>query len=193
MKLVNDLDLELVEPNGTTIRFPYSGLTTGGSQTTVFTQTTANRRDNIEQAVVTSPATGQWKIRVRGFSLPDPNTPIGFVVVSSRPVSRDQVRYDDALNAGTPVAITDNLPAGVARTFNVTETKLVRHVRVYATCHTARGNLAFVCATPTTRKCCLRVMTPARATTSSASSPTRADNDDVTTIYGANRPTAPGP
>ncbi len=124
VKLVNDLDLELVEPNGTTIRFPYSGLTTGGSQTTVFTQTTANRRDNIEQAVVTSPATGTWKIRVRGFSIPDPATPIGFVVASNRPVSRDGVRYDDALNAGSPVAITDNLPAGVARTFNVTQNEV---------------------------------------------------------------------
>ncbi len=186
VKLVNDLDLELVEPNGTTIRFPYSGLTTGGSQTTVFTQTTANRRDNIEQAVVTSPATGQWKIRVRGFSLPDPNTPIGFVVVSSRPVSRDQVRYDDALNAGTPVAITDNLPAGVARTFNVTETKLVRHVRVYATClHTARGNLSIRLRHPDNTEVLLEGNdTSTRDDIIGIFPDTRKYNDDVTTIYG---------
>lgn len=186
VKLVNDLDLELVEPNGTTIRFPYSGLTTGGSQTTVFTQTTANRRDNIEQAVVTSPATGQWKIRVRGFSLPDPNTPIGFVVVSNRPVSRDSVRYDDALNSGTPVAIPDNSAAGVARTFNVTETKLVRHVRVYATClHTARGNLSIRLRHPDNTEVLLEGNdTSTRDDIIGIFPDTRKYNDDVTSIYG---------
>ncbi|CAG0929757.1 partial C5a peptidase, partial [Planctomycetaceae bacterium] len=186
VKLVNDLDLELVEPNGTTIRFPYSGLTAGGSQTTVFTQTTANRRDNIEQAVVTNPTVGTWKIRVKGFSIPDPNTPIGFVFASNRPVSRDGVRYDDALNAGSPVAITDNLPAGVARTFNVTQTKLVRHVRVYCTClHTARGNLSIKLKHPDGTEVLLEGNdTSTRDDIIGIFPDTRKYNDDVTSIYG---------
>lgn len=186
VKLVNDLDLELVEPNGSTVHFPYSGLTAGGSQTTVFTQTTANRRDNIEQAVIANPAVGTWTVRVRGFSVPDPATPIGFVLASNRPLSRDGVRYDDALNSGTPVAITDNLPAGVARTFNVTETKIVRHVRVYATClHTARGNLSIKLKHPDNTEVLLEGNdTSTRDDIIGIFPDTRKYNDDVTALYG---------
>lgn len=186
VKLVNDLDLELVEPNGTTIRYPYSGLTAGGAQTTQFTQTGPNRRDNIEQAVVSNPATGQWTIRVRGFSVPDPNTPIGFVVVCNRPISRDGVRYDDPLNSGTPVAIPDNVSTGIARTFNVTETKLVRHVRVYLTSlHTARGNLSVKLRHPDNTEVLLEGNdTSTRDDLIGIFPDTRKYNDDVTAFYG---------
>jgi subtilisin-like proprotein convertase family protein len=186
VKLVNDLDLELVEPNGTTIHFPYSGLTSGGSQTTVFTQTTANRRDNIEQAIVTNPTVGTWKIRVRGFSLPDPTTPIGFVVASNRPASRDGVIYEDAVNLGTPVAIPDNAATGIARTFNVTQTKIVRQVRVYCTSlHTARGNLSIKLKHPDNTEVLLEgADTSARDDIIGIFPDTRKYNDDVTSLYG---------
>ncbi|MFZ5594092.1 MAG: S8 family serine peptidase [Pseudomonadota bacterium] len=62
--LVNDLDLELVAPDGT-IYYPYSlaGLTNPSAPATAVGP---NRVDNIEQVVVEAPVAGTWRARVRG-------------------------------------------------------------------------------------------------------------------------------
>ena len=183
--LVNDLDLELIAPNAT-VNFPYSGLTGGGSQTTQFTQTVANRRDNVEQAIVNNPAIGTWTIRVKGFSLPDPTTPIGFVIATNRPVARDGVIYADPLNTGTPVAIPDNQPTGVARTFVVTQTKAVRQVRAYVSAlHTARGNLSIRLRHPDNTEVLIEGNdTSTRDDIFGIFPDTRKYNEDVSVLYG---------
>lgn len=154
-KLVNDLDLELVAPNGSTVHFPYRGLTATGSQTHVWTQTAANRRDNIELASVTSPATGIWKIRVRGFSIPAnaqgtyPNNVQGFVLACERQITTSKIIMEDALNAAGPVTIPDNNPSGLSRTFNVGDTRSITGVRLYVDVrHTARGNIRITLTHP---------------------------------------------
>lgn len=186
--LVNDLDLELIAPNGTTIHYPYSGLTGTGSQYTPFVQTGPNRRDNLEQAVVANPATGTWTIRVKGFSLPDPATPIGFVVACNRPMARDGVIYHDPLNSGTPVAIPDNTAPGVARTFNVTQSKLVRHVRAYVNVlHTQRGDISIRLRHPDNTEVLLEGNdTSTRDDIFGVFPDTRKYNDDVTSLYNKN-------
>ncbi|MDX1251505.1 MAG: S8 family serine peptidase [Gammaproteobacteria bacterium] len=62
--LVNDLDLELIAPDGT-VHYPYSlaGLTNPSAPATAVAP---NRVDNIEQVVVESPAAGAWQARVKG-------------------------------------------------------------------------------------------------------------------------------
>lgn len=154
--LVNDLDLELVEPNGTTIRFPYSGLTTStGAQTFVFTNTGPNRRDNTEYTEVTNPTVGLWKVRVKGFSVPSTPQPTvlnnvcGFVVACERPLTVTKEVKEDALNAATAVAIPDNSTTGVTRTFTITDPRPVLGVRLYVDVwHTARGDLTVTLSHP---------------------------------------------
>ena len=65
--LVNNLDLELVEPNGTTIHYPWvldpanpaNNATTG-----------VDSVNNVEQVYVTDPVTGTWTVRVKGTNVP---------------------------------------------------------------------------------------------------------------------------
>ncbi|MET0132223.1 MAG: S8 family serine peptidase [Kibdelosporangium sp.] len=64
VSLVNDLDLELVAPDGTVYRgnaFANGWSQTGGS---------ADRRNNLENAYIQNPAAGIWKVRVKGFNVP---------------------------------------------------------------------------------------------------------------------------
>jgi len=66
-KLINNLDLELIEPNGTTIHYPWvldpahpsNNATTG-----------VDSVNNVEQVYVTDPATGIWTVLVKGTSVP---------------------------------------------------------------------------------------------------------------------------
>ncbi|ALG14181.1 S8 family serine peptidase [Kibdelosporangium phytohabitans] len=64
VSLVNDLDLELMAPNGTVYRgnvFAGGWSQTGGS---------ADRRNNVENVYVQNPAAGTWKVRVQGYNVP---------------------------------------------------------------------------------------------------------------------------
>ncbi len=65
--LVNDLDLQLIAPNGT-IYHPY---TLGGRNNPGATarQDQANRVDNVEQVVVSNPAQGEWTIVIKAHSV----------------------------------------------------------------------------------------------------------------------------
>lgn len=148
--LVNDIDVELIDPSGTTVHYPWSGLSSGGlgDQTHQFTRTGPNNRDNIELVEVDSPATGTWTVRVTGTNIPaDPqqailNDATGFVLVSESAMSTSQQHFEDGLNATGPVAIPDGSSAGLARTFSVNSTDSVRNVRVYVDVrHEARGDI----------------------------------------------------
>jgi hypothetical protein len=59
VKLVNDLDLTVTDPNGT-VYFPNKVNSTAG----------ADHRNNLERVKVTAPAAGSWTARVSGFNVP---------------------------------------------------------------------------------------------------------------------------
>ena len=65
--LVNNLDLELVAPDGVTIHRPFV-LAAANPHNPATTGT--NNLDNQEQVLVTNPAAGNWTIRVRGTAVP---------------------------------------------------------------------------------------------------------------------------
>ncbi|CAG0997957.1 Minor extracellular protease Epr [Planctomycetaceae bacterium] len=155
--VVNDLDLELVEPNGTTIRYPYAGLTAAAanSQNHVFTTTGPNRRDNIELCRVATPAAGTWKVRVRGFSIPAnpqtevPNDVTGFVLASSLNLNTQTLLFEDSLNTGAAVSIPDNNATGVVRNFVVNDPRVITQVRVYTRIvHNRRGDVQIILESP---------------------------------------------
>ncbi len=58
-KLVNDLDLTVTSPSGT-VYYPNGVDKTSG----------ADHTNNVEQVKVTSPASGTWSIRVKGYNVP---------------------------------------------------------------------------------------------------------------------------
>lgn len=89
-RLVQDLDLELVDPSGT-VHYPFTLDAAHPAREAV--QTRPNRSDNLEQARIANPAAGSWKIRVRGHSVTDVNQPAqGFVLISSQPIERLRVQ-----------------------------------------------------------------------------------------------------
>ncbi|HYN88438.1 MAG TPA: S8 family serine peptidase, partial [Ardenticatenaceae bacterium] len=72
--LVNDLDLELVAPNGTLYRgnvFSGGWSQAGGS---------ADRTNNVENVYVPPAGTGTWTVTVRGFNVPNGPQPFALVV-----------------------------------------------------------------------------------------------------------------
>ncbi|MCB9933829.1 MAG: S8 family serine peptidase [Planctomycetes bacterium] len=153
--LVNNIDLELVAPNGSTVHYPWRGLTATGAQTYQWTRTGANNRDNIELAEVDVPTVGTWKVRVKGTSIPAnpqssiPNDATGFVLVSENAMSTAQQRFEDSLNTGSPIAIPDNSTTGITRTFNVSNTNALKGLRVYVDVrHRYRGNIQILLRHP---------------------------------------------
>jgi len=72
--LVNDLDLEVTGPTGTLWRgnvFASGASTTGG---------TADRRNTLEQVLLTVPAAGTYTVTVRSFNVPNGPQPYALVV-----------------------------------------------------------------------------------------------------------------
>ncbi len=65
--LVNNLDLELVEPNGTTIHLPW--LLDAGNPANAAAKGVDNV-NNVEQVYVQNPMAGVWTIRVKGTNVP---------------------------------------------------------------------------------------------------------------------------
>lgn len=87
VQLVNNLNLKVTAPNGSTTywgnRFSNGWSTTGGS---------ADTRNNVENVYIQAPATGQWKIEIIGLSVPHGPQPYALVVrgqgtLTSPPVS----------------------------------------------------------------------------------------------------------
>ncbi|MDC1142863.1 S8 family serine peptidase [Planctomycetota bacterium] len=148
--LVNDLDIELKDPNGSTY-FPYSGVTTvaSGDHTHVFTTTGPNTRDNIEMVHVDSPMAGTWTLRVKGTSIPAnpqtnmPNDATGFVIASSHELDVQKKIVEDSVNGGTAVSIPDNNSSGITRTIAVSDNRFLTGVRLHIRIkHERRGDLA---------------------------------------------------
>lgn len=193
IKLINDLDLTLISPTGTTY-YPWSGLTSGssGNQTYQWTRTGHNRRDNIELAEVDSPAVGTWKVRVNGFSVPAnpqsgvPNAVMGFVLVSERALVAPKIVVEDSLNSGSPISIPDNNTAGVTRSFSVSGTGTVQQVRLHVDVkHQRRGDVRIRLRHPDGTEAVVNNTGSSTRTDLIAVYPdTRQYADDVIALYG---------
>jgi len=97
-KLVNDLDLELIAPDGSKVlpwtlnQLPLTA-NPGDGASDPITQADVDpafrgtdRRNNVEMATMCKPQQGTWKIRVTGFNLPTGNSQ-PYSMVSSHPVN----------------------------------------------------------------------------------------------------------
>lgn len=145
-RLLNDLDMELVAPDGQTFRpfvldpeNPFDDATTG-----------VNNRDNVEQVVVDSPAAGTWGVVVSAASITDPDLFVqGFVLASDYPIQRSMERID-FIPTGQPLTIPDDDPAGLELPFDVQTNGEVRAVRLYIDVkHRARGHVRIELTSPT--------------------------------------------
>jgi subtilisin-like proprotein convertase family protein len=102
--LVNDLDLELVAPDGTVYRgnvFANGWTPSGGI---------ADRRNNVENAYIQNPAAGTWTVRVRGFNVP--SGPQTFALVASGSLT-------DPANANPTVTNPGNQSTAVGTAVNL--------------------------------------------------------------------------
>jgi subtilisin family serine protease len=75
VNLVNDLDLEVTAPNGTTV---YRGNVFSGGWSA--TGGAADRRNNVENVYVQAASAGSYSITVRGFNVPSGPQPYALVV-----------------------------------------------------------------------------------------------------------------
>ena len=74
---MNDLDLEVTAPGGAVYRgnvFSGGWSAAGG---------TADRRNNVENVYVQSPAAGTWTVTVKGYNVPNGPQPFALVVDGS--------------------------------------------------------------------------------------------------------------
>ncbi|MBX3458678.1 MAG: S8 family serine peptidase [Planctomycetes bacterium] len=154
-KLINDLDLVLISPTGTR-HYAWVGLTATGNQThqwtrvvntSAFSRSHCNQRDNLELVDISSPAVGTWTVQVHGSLLPpnvngNPNNVAGFVVTSlNHQIIHSKVSAEDAVNTGSPAAIP-NGSGNLTRTLNVSASGNVAQVRLITDIkHTRRGDL----------------------------------------------------
>jgi MYXO-CTERM domain-containing protein len=164
--LVNDLDIELIDPTGNTTHYPFAGLTGNigtGSETHVFTTGGPNTRDNIELVHVDNPMTGTWTLRVKGTSIPAnaqsgfPNDVQGYVIASSHEIGAQQLKFEDSLNGNTPVAIPDNDTTGITRSFTVSDLRVITGVRVITRIvHERRGDVEIILRHPSNTQVVLK-------------------------------------
>ncbi|MGI9602859.1 MAG: S8 family serine peptidase, partial [Acidimicrobiales bacterium] len=116
--IVNNLDLELVAPNGTTIHYPWTGPGTGNPGGNA-TNAGPNAIDTVERVQVTNPTAGQWTVRVTGTNVPMPVAGTQtYALVTSSPWVAGCVNNDTfvcaSVLAGPPAMVTgDNTGFGV--------------------------------------------------------------------------------
>mgnify|MGYP000039708580 CR=1 FL=1 len=72
-ELVNDVDIEVLGPNGA-MYMPWTLLPSTPDVNAV--QTAQNRRDNLEQVDILNPPAGQYTIRISGFNIPQGPQPV---------------------------------------------------------------------------------------------------------------------
>jgi hypothetical protein len=115
--LVNNLDLEVVAPDNSV----YFGnvLSGSGATTTSITGGTADARNNVEQIVLPTPATGDYTIRVKGTAVPgtglNGSDKQGYAVVSSQKACASAV-------TAAPASVTPSNAAGAVTVSSATTT-----------------------------------------------------------------------
>jgi hypothetical protein len=110
--LVNDLNLEIVAPDGITIYRPW---TLNAATPHQAAGTGINNRDNQEQVVVKNPAAGTWTVRVRGTSVPFGPQTYALATSASMP-SYNQAACSQAIaNGGFEAGTTGWTLSGASR------------------------------------------------------------------------------
>ncbi|HLP82798.1 MAG TPA: S8 family serine peptidase, partial [Phycisphaerales bacterium] len=97
--LVNDIDMEITGPTGTTYR-PWS--LDPASPSSPAVTTAANRRDNIEQIRIANPAAGAYELDLIAFNVPAGSQAVS--VVSSHPIAGGSGTPRVVMNPGTLAA-----------------------------------------------------------------------------------------
>jgi subtilisin family serine protease len=104
-KLVNDLDLELIRPDGTKVQpwtldpLPLTANPGDGAQDPIQISDVKparrgdDRRNNVEMASVPLPDTGRWRVRVSGHQLPL-GGPQAYSLATSHPIESPCIRVD---------------------------------------------------------------------------------------------------
>lgn len=95
--LVNDLDLELIAPDGTS-RYPFT-LSGMADPSAPARQDRANHSDNVEQVLVKNPQAGQWQIRIRGYRIHGNQ---GFTLVSTSTINASTKAVAANTSTATP-------------------------------------------------------------------------------------------
>lgn len=94
--LVNDLNLEVVSPSGTTY-YPWSLNPAAPYQTA---STGVNNRDNQEQVLLTNPQAGVWTVRVHGLTVPQGSQTFGLVYTVRYPTVETSTCTQQIANSG---------------------------------------------------------------------------------------------
>ncbi|MCP5097534.1 MAG: S8 family serine peptidase [Chloroflexi bacterium] len=94
--LVNNLNLEVVDPAGTTTYHPFS--LDPNNPENAATSSSANGRDNQEQVIIINPTAGNWTIRVVGASVPD--APQTYALVNTHTTITQQCGSNLITNSG---------------------------------------------------------------------------------------------
>ncbi|HEX71834.1 MAG TPA: hypothetical protein ENN65_00745, partial [Candidatus Hydrogenedentes bacterium] len=126
-ELVNDIDIVAIEPGMGTIHYPWTLDPTSGNEGNPAVRTGPDRRNNIEQVVVDSPAAGTWTIRVTGYAIPSgpqvfslATTPDFSTATSAGVISLDKSKYACSDTAVITVSDTDlNTNPGTEQTVTV--------------------------------------------------------------------------
>jgi hypothetical protein len=126
-QLVNDLDLEVLDPSSMQ-KFPWT--LDAAQPHNPAVQTAPNRKDNVEQVYVANPAAGTWTVRVRGFSVNDVNNPAqGFALAGSHTFSGNTIRAVNNVGSGvTLTSSTTDLNFSITGTGNVGAARVFIHV-----------------------------------------------------------------
>ncbi len=94
-KLVNNLDLELVAPDGTTLHLPW--VLNPNNPSAAATRGVDNL-NNAEQVMVSNPAPGNWTLRVKGTAVP--SGPQRYSLSSSHPMQAQPANPDTLFSNG---------------------------------------------------------------------------------------------
>ncbi len=114
---INNLDLEVVDPNGNIYKGNVisSGVSTIGG--------TADDRNNVEQVILPTPSTGGWLARVKGTAVNQGTQ--GFALVISGDVNEGPAPLQISLDTAVPSLIAPQTPVNITATVTPGDDTLV--------------------------------------------------------------------
>ncbi len=182
-RLINDLDLELLAPNGET-EYPWT--LDPANPFADAARDRPNDVDTVEQVVVDAPQAGVWTVRVRGTSVTDPDLDVqGFVLATSHAVDRPVERYSATIPSGG-LLVPDGDASGLPLSFEVTDLRNAKSLRFsLELSHEARGDIRIEMVHPDGTTAVLEEEDQSTRRDIYAVFPdTRSYVDDVTAMYG---------
>ncbi|MDG2216634.1 MAG: S8 family serine peptidase [Acidimicrobiales bacterium] len=107
--IINNLDLELVAPDGSTVHYPWTGPGLA-NPASLSTRTGANTIDTAEKVDVATPTPGRWTIRITGTGIT--SGPQTYALVTSSALVDDNDLFYNAESIGGPYATTNSTNTG---------------------------------------------------------------------------------